>query len=153
MRRNVLPCLALVAALLAAGCGQSAKDKYISSYKPINRDLIRVVDRMATAVNSAGGKSNAQLSTQFGGFQTQLKGIRKRVEGLDTPDDLKDESRALSVAIGTVEGDVGDIATAARKSDAQGAAAATVRLSRDSNRVNTAQNTLAKATGAKVGSR
>jgi hypothetical protein len=152
MVRRALPCLSLAAALLAAGCGQSAKDKYISSYKPINRDLIRVGDQLSKAVSTADNhKSNAQLAAQVAGFETQLKGIRKRVDGLDTPDDLKGESRALSLSIGVVQDDVGDIARAAGKSDAQAAATATVRLSTDSNRVNTAQNTLAEATGATVG--
>jgi hypothetical protein len=154
MRRlAVLLCLAVAASVLAAGCGESAKDKYISSYKPINKDLIALGNKLGTAVNTANTKSNPQLAAQFSGFQKQLVTIRKRVDGLDTPDDLKDESRALSSAIDTVQEDVGDIATAARKSDAAGAGAATVRLSRDSNRVNNAQNTLAKATGAKVGNR
>jgi hypothetical protein len=152
MVRRALPCLSLAAALLAAGCGQSAKDKYISSYKPVNRDLIRVGDQLSKAVSTADNhKSNAQLAAQFAGFETQLKGIRKRFDGLDTPDDLKGESRALSLSIGVVQDDVGDIARAAGKSDAQAAATATVRLSTDSNRVNTAQNTLAEATGATVG--
>jgi hypothetical protein len=152
-RRFALLCVVVAAAVLTAGCGQSAKDQYISDYKPINRDLIVLGTKLGRAVNTAPTKSNPQLAVQFSSFQRQLKEIRKRVDGLDTPDDLKDESKALSAAIGTVEQDVGDIATAARKSDASGAASATVRLSRDSNRVNNAQNTLAKATGATVGSR
>jgi hypothetical protein len=153
MLRRIVLCLTLAAAVLAAGCGQSAKDKYISDYKPINRDLIALGNQLGKAVNTANTKSNPQLATQFTGFQKQLTGIRKRVDGLDTPSDLKDESKALSASIDTVEQDVGDIAAAARKSDPSAAATATVRLSRDSNRVNNAQNTLAKATGAKVGNR
>jgi hypothetical protein len=152
-RRIALLCVVVAAALLTAGCGESAKDKYISDYKPINRDLIALGTKLGRAVNTANAKSNPQLAVQFSSFEKQLQGIRKRVDGLDTPDDLKDESKALSTAIGTVEQDVGDIATAARKSDASAAASATVRLSRDSNRVNNAQNTLAKATGATVGSK
>jgi methionyl-tRNA synthetase len=152
MRARLVLCLVLaVAVLTAAGCGESAKDKYISSYKPINRDLIALGNQLSKAVNTASSKSNAQLAVQFGGYQKRLVSIRKRVDGLDTPDDLKDESKALSASIDTVQEDVGDIAAAARKSDAAAAGAATVRLSRDSNRVNNAQNTLAKATGAKVG--
>jgi hypothetical protein len=155
MRLRLLPIVAaaLLASVGAAGCGQSEKDKYIEAYKPVNDELIKLGQRLGTAVNSASSENNAQLARKFTALDADFKKTQKRIDDLDTPDDLKDESKALSDAIGTVEGDVAEIAKAAKESDPRAAAAATVRLTRDSNRVNVTQNKLAKATGAEVGGR
>ena len=96
-------------------------------------------------------KSDAALAKQFSALATRLESLNDEIAALDTPADLKDESKALNKALDATAGDVEDIAEAAKKNDAQAAAAATVELSTDAQEVNTAQNKLAKATGAEVG--
>ena len=152
------PRLATALALLAIGasvgaCGESEKDKYIDDFSPLNDELLVVGRDLSTALEGVESKSDAALAKQFGGLATRLEDVSKQIAALDTPADLKDESKALTEQLDTTTGDVEDIAKAARGNDAQAAAAATVQLSSDAQEVNKAQNKLAKATGADVGQR
>jgi hypothetical protein len=145
----------LAACLLASlvGCGQSEKDKYIDAYKPVNDRLLKVGTDIGTAVQSASTASDAGLAKKFDGLASRLETVKKDVDGLDTPADLKDESKALSATLAATTTDLRDISTAAKEKDGQGAATATLQLSKNAQTVNTAQNKLAKATGAKIGGR
>jgi hypothetical protein len=149
--------LVLLAACLlagfAGGCGKSDKEKYIDSYKPVNDRLLKVGTDIGTAVQSASTASDAGLARKFDGLATRLERVKKDVDGLDTPAELKDESRALSGTIAATVTDLRDISTAAKEKNGQAAAAATLQLSRNAQKVNVAQNKLAKATGAKVGAK
>jgi hypothetical protein len=145
-----LAVLALSAPL--GGCGQSEKDKYIDAYKPVNDRLLKVGTDIGTAVQTASTASDAGLATKFDGLAARLARVKKDVDGLVTPTELKDESKALSGTLAATETDLRDISTAAKKKNGQAAATATLQLSKNAQKVNTAQNKLAKATGAKVGS-
>ena len=146
--------LALIAlALPIAACGESEKDKYIDDYKPLNDQLLKVGSDLGTAAEGVESKSDAALARQFGALAKRLERVNGDIAALDTPDDLKDEAKALNKVIDTTTGDIEDIAKAARANDAQAAAAATLQLSTDAQEVNTAQNKLARATGADVGQR
>ena len=79
--------------------------------------------------------------------------MNKEIAELDTPGELEDEALTLNVRLDATISDLKNIAKAARNKDAEDAAAATVELAADSQRVNTAQNNLAKATGADIGDR
>ena len=144
--------LATPLALLAlAGCGQSEKDKYIDDFKPLNDKLLNLGRDLGTAVQKADRQSDAALSKQFGALATRLEGVNKDIAALDTPSDLQDEAKTLNDKIDAAVGDLEAIEKAARENSAEDAAAATVQLATDAEAVNTAQNKLAKATGAKVG--
>ncbi len=141
----------LTMALPVAGCGESETDKYIDDYSPLNDELLDVGRDLSTALEGVESKSDAALAKQFGGLATRLEDVSKQIAALDTPADLKDESKALTEQLDTTTGDVEDIAKAAQENDAEAAAAATVQLSSDAQEVNKAQNKLARATGADVG--
>jgi len=145
----LLAVLALSVSL--AACGESETDKYVDDYKPLNDKLLAIGSDLGNAVDDVESKSDATLAKQFSGLATRLETLNDEIAALDTPADLKDESKALNEALDATAGDVEDIAEAAKKNDAQAAAAATVELSTDAQEVNTAQNKLAKATGAEVG--
>lgn len=150
-RRLVLPVILALLAAAAAGCGQSAKDKYIGDYKPLNDQLLKVGQELGRGVAGADKKSDAALARQFSGIAKDLASVNAKIKDLDTPAELKDESATLAKRIDATVKNVEDISKAAKDGDGQGAAAATVRLSSNASKVNIAQNKLAKATGAKIG--
>ncbi|MGI8845103.1 MAG: hypothetical protein ACR2HC_02845 [Thermoleophilaceae bacterium] len=153
MRRATATTLSVTAlvALPLAGCGQSDKDKYVNDYKPLNDKLLTLGDDLGKAVSGAGSESNSQLATRFTKLGTRFKTLRSDISGLETPGDLKDESKGLTSALGSTQKDVEAIAAAAKGSDPSAARSASMKLVADAQKVNTTQNTLAKATGAKVG--
>lgn len=151
MRRlAVLLPLALVA-VLAAGCGESDKDKYIDDYKPLNNELIEIGQKLNRAVQNADTQTDAQLAATFERLGDELQQVGDDIADLDTPDDLKDESDRLTRRIDAAVGDINDISKAAATHNEQAAASATVSLGAVAVAINTAQNRLARATGANVG--
>ncbi len=154
-RRFALP-LALAALALAAiaiaGCGEDEKEKFIDDYKPLNDRLLEIGRDLGTGLQNAEGKSNKALSEQFAGYALRLESVNKDIRALDTPTVLKDESNTLASRIDATVKNLKEISGAAGNNDPQAAAAATVELATNSQALNRAQNRLAKATGAKVGS-
>jgi sugar phosphate isomerase/epimerase len=151
--RLVIP-LALVALTVPlAACGESEKDKYIDDFKPLNDKLLAVGQDLGTAVEGADKATDDKLATEFAGLAKRLKSVNEDIAALDTPSDLTDEARGLEKRLDATIKDIEDIAKAARENNAEAFAGAIVQLSTDSQQVNTAQNKLAKATGADVGSR
>ena len=140
-------------ALVGAGCGESEKDEFIDAYNPLNERLLKIGRSVGGAPLEAGTESNAKLAQRFNRYADDLDKVNRDLAALDTPADLKDESKALTRAIGVVIVDLENVATAAREADQRRAAAATLSLTDHSNAVNQAQNRLAKATGADVGPR
>ena len=151
--RLATPLVLLVLATPLAACGESEKDKYVDDYKPLNDRLLEVGRDLGAAVRGADAKSDAALAEQFSGLVTRLEDVNEDIAALETPADLEDEVKALNARLDDAIGDMKDIEKAARENDAQDAAAATVKLTADSEAVNAAQNKLARATGAEVGER
>lgn len=152
MRRSIALTLSVTAILAVpfTGCGQSDKDKYVDDYKPLNDKLVALGDDVAKDVNGAGSKSNAQLAARFSMLGKRLETVRFGIADLDTPADLKDESKGLTDALASAQMDVEAIAKAAKGSDPAAAQSASKKLVSDARKVTTNQNKLAKATGAKV---
>ena len=151
--RLVTPLALLALAVPLAACGESEKDKYIDDFKPLNDRLLALGRDLGTAVDGADKKSDTALATEFSALAGRLKEVNTGIADLDTPAELEDEALALNVRLDATITDIENIAKAARGNDAEAAAAATVELSADSQKVNAAQNRLAKATGAEVGDR
>jgi hypothetical protein len=149
--RLITPLVLLVLALGLSACGESEKDKYIDDFKPLNDKLLNLGNELAQAVDGADKKTDAVLAKEFTSLATRLEAVNRDIAGLDTPAELQDEADALNSRLGATIGDIEDIARAARGNDAEEAAAATVKLATDAQKVNTAQNRLARATGAEVG--
>ena len=142
-----------VAAVSVSGCGESDKDKYVDDYKPLNDRLLKVGERIGDGTLRARRQTNERLARDFGGYAADLEDVRKDIARLDTPDDLKDESSALTRSIDDVVDDLRKISGAADEGNPRAAAAATLDLGDHARTVNQVQNKLAKATGADVGPR
>ena len=154
-RRLALPLALLVlaaGAVTLTGCGESEKDKFAEQYKPLNDRLLKVGRDLGTALQTARGKSNRQLSRQFAAFALRLQALNKGVRKLEAPSDLEDDRKELATQIDATVENLEAISGAAANNDPEGAAAATVDLGTSSRALNRAQNKLAKATDAEVGS-
>lgn len=152
MRLRLVTLLALLA-LALIGCGQSEKEKYVDAYKPLNDRLLSVGEDLGAALQAADSKRDEAVAAQFAALARRLEVVRKDVAAVETPADLRDESKALNDALTDAIADIEDIASASRGKDARRAAAATVQLSTAARKVNVAQNRLALATGARIGDR
>lgn len=152
MRLRLATLFALLALVLTA-CGQSEKEKYVDAYKPLNDRLLSVGEDLGAALQAADSKRDEAVAAQFAALARRLEVVRKDVAAVETPADLRDESKALNDALTDAIADIEDIAGASRGKDAQRAAAATVELSTAARKVNVAQNRLALATGARIGDR
>ncbi len=148
--RPLLLACVVVLAVIAGGCGQSEKDKYIDSYRPLNSRLVKLNDDLARTINGSETKTNAELAREFTPLSTRLGALSRDIRKLNTPVDLRQESKALSQTLDTTRTDVDGVARAARRRDARGLAAASVRLPQEANRISAAANRLARATGARV---
>jgi hypothetical protein len=148
----------LIAALLGvglvAGCGgddgPSAKEQFEKDYGEVNDDLLSLSEEVGTAVNTARGKSDAQLATQFASLGERTQEVRGDLDELDPPEEYQDLTERLSKAIDVVATDLTEIGEAADANDATAARAQAVELGRHSVEVRTARRELARRTGAKV---
>jgi uncharacterized protein Yka (UPF0111/DUF47 family) len=119
----------------------------------VNDRLLEVGRDLSAAVARAENASDAELARQLDRLARALGSVKREIEGLDTPADLGDESAALTRQIDSAADDLEAISRAAAEKDPEAAAEATVRLAATSQKVNSAQNELARATGADVGER
>lgn len=143
----------LVPVIALAGCGQSQEDEYADDFKPLNDRLLRVGERIDTGLGSAGDQTNAKLARQFAGFASDLENVNEDIADLDPPKELQDESNALTERTDVVVKDLKDISEGARSGDRMATTRATLAFGRHAQRLNQAQNRLAKATGADAGTR
>jgi hypothetical protein len=153
MRPTRIILAVLLAASLIAGCGGGSdeNDAFNKDYKAVNDQLLRLGDTVGQALQGAPQTSDAMLAGEFSGFATQLDEVRRRIDALKPPDDLKPKVDALATAVATLSKDLRDIAHAATVHDTTGAREATEALVRDSRAARAARRALARKTGAKVG--
>jgi hypothetical protein len=144
--RAILP--ALLTCALLAGCGGSdEKDAFGEDFGPVNDQLLV----LRSSITEAPSGSDAMLAGEFTGFATQLDGVRRRLEGLDPPEDLRARTDALEAALAELTADLRDIAHAASVHDTPGTRAATQRMVNDLRAAEDARRELARETGARVG--
>jgi hypothetical protein len=137
----------LFAVLIAAGCGESAEEKYRDDFAPLNDEIVSLGKRVGATIQEAGGRTDAQLADAFGDYARELDELRQQVEQLEPPDDLADEQSALVEAMGEVQGSLAGIADAALSGDPEAARDATVELIPSSRRLSQAREALARAVG------
>lgn len=145
MRR---PCsLVLLCTCLAlAGCSlESKKNRYAEDYRPLNDQVVQVNERLVTTLNtpSSPGKLAAELRPLSG----RLARLSREVAALDTPEDLREESEALSRSLARAGQGARRTAGFARHADRPALVAATRRLADDVNALNRRTKRLADAVG------
>jgi hypothetical protein len=131
----LLLCVALTA------CGKSTEDKYKDGFPPINRSLVVLGDDVGEGLRKA---DDARLADQFAGYARRLAGLRERLDGLEAPEPVSKDHRALLAAMAAVRSALADIAQAARGGDAAAASDAATRLVRGAARLDEVRGELAR---------
>jgi hypothetical protein len=132
--------------LALAGCGSASKDDYAKGFRPINDELVELGQRIGKSAGAASGKSDRQIKTEFGGYAKETADLRKKLDDLDPPDDLKSDHDKLASAVGDAEHSLEGIENAAREHSAQGARRSTLDLVEASRNLRAARLRLAGAT-------
>ena len=145
MRKPIVGLLALAAALGPAGCLQSSKDRYIADYQPLNDRILKVNDRIVDTLNTPS--SPGKLSRELTPLSGQLTRLGRQIADLDTPEDLRQESAALSRSLTRTGEGAGRTAVAAREADGPALVHATRDLADDVNALIRRSQRLAEAAG------
>jgi hypothetical protein len=101
-------------------------------------------------VTTAEGKSDDALATQFTDLGERTQEIKRKLDGLEPPEEYEALARRLSNAVQVVGSDLSEIGQAAEGNDASGARTQAQELVRHSVEVRTARRELARRTGATV---
>jgi hypothetical protein len=136
-------------ALAAAGCGGGGdEDGYADDFKPVNARIVALGGEVGDSVSGARQKSNEELSREFAGFADELGRIRRDLDALDPPDDLRHMQETLLAAMDRVQGDLEDIGDAAGSGDARAAGSASRDLVVHSLSLRDSRRALARESGA-----
>ena len=152
---------ALLAVGLLAGCGgdddngggdeaASQKEEFDEAYKPINDDLLKTGNDVGRTIQTARGKSNAELAVSFRALSARADEIKEKVDALEAPEEYREDQQKLSAAVEVVAGDLEEISDAARLGQGNEARKQVQELIRHSVGVRTARRELARKTGAVV---
>jgi hypothetical protein len=115
-------------ALLGAGCGKSEQDEYADGLKPVNQHLNAFVRDVSRSVTGASTKTDEQLARQFGGLGDRAGVLRKQLDDLDPPDDVRTEQKTLVTALRKSEHALHAVQKAASQHKASEAGAATLAI-------------------------
>jgi hypothetical protein len=147
---RALPIVAAVAsfALAAAGCVGSDEDAaFKKDFKPINAQIVALGSEVGQTLQNASRSNDREVGRKFLGFVPRLQAIKRRVDALDPPADLKPQVKRLSAAASRLIVDLGGIALAARSHGKRAYQTAVDALFRDSPAIANARRAIAKATG------
>jgi len=141
---SLLPVL-LCVPLALAGCLESSKDRFIADYQPLNDRLVTVNGKLVKALNTPS--SPDRLATELTPLSGELTRLSRQISDLDTPEDLRQESGALTRTLARTGAGAGTAAAAAREADRRALVDATKALADDVNRGIRQADRLARAAG------
>jgi hypothetical protein len=145
-RRVHVLALLLAAALLVSACGEDKAKTFKQDFRPLNTRIVKLGGDVAAAVTGASGKSNSQIQQSFGALAKRTGALRKQVDDLDPPDNLKKDEQDLVDAMGSADKSLAQIAGAAGKNDPDAARRATIQLVAASEDLRSSRTRLARAT-------
>lgn len=150
--RRLLPLAALLAAiaLIGAGCGGGSSDQPSASdaqsaYASVRTQISTLGGSIGGAIGGASRETDVQLADAFAALAARGRAAVARLDDLEVPDDLVAKRDALRDAVDKGTGDLTDIATAARASDAAAARTAVQQLIADSQEIRDARAAFERA--------
>jgi hypothetical protein len=147
-RRVQVLALLLAAALLVGGCGGDKSKAFRDDFRPLNAKIVALGRDVSRAVTGASGKSDRQIQEEFTALGKRTGSLRKQVDDLDPPADLKDDKQDLVAAMGDAEKSLNKISAAAKKGDPGAARRATIQLVGASSDLRSSRRRLARASAA-----
>jgi len=137
--------LMLAVAVTLSGCLQSSKDRYIADYEPLNDRLLTVNKRLVRTLNTS--TSPHRLASELTPLSGELNQLSRQISRLDTPEDLRQESDALSRTLARTGADADRTASAARRRNRRALLGASRNLADQVNRGIRQADRLARAAG------
>jgi hypothetical protein len=138
--------VSVLGAVTVAGCGgKSTEDAYKHDFPPLSKKIVALGTQVGSSIQNAGKSTNEKLADAFGNYAQELGDLQQQVDDLEPPKDLETKQNALVSAMGDVQGDLNDIASAATKGDPSSARGATTQLITDSAKLANARRALARA--------
>lgn len=129
MSRLPLVLVALVATLLlATGCGDSgpsATERYKADFAPLNQDIVRTGNGVASAVETAKTKNNAQIAVDFARLADAATTTAGSLTRLEPPGSVAKDHASLISGLRVEAGKINRIVDAAVAGDAAAAKTAT----------------------------
>jgi hypothetical protein len=145
-RRIQLLLLVSATGLLLGGCGEDKAKTFKLDFRPLNAKIVALGRDVGTAVTGASGRSDVQIQTEFAALAKRTGTLRKQVDDLDPPDELKDDTGDLVSAMGSAQKSLNQISAAAKKHDPDAARRATIQLVADSDELRSSRRRVAEAT-------
>lgn len=154
--RTLTLLLVLISTVALAACGGSSEDKskdFAKQFEPINTQLLATGAALGQEIQTAQGKSNAEIATAFSALATKVGAQLTALKATTPPDDLQPTVDALEAGLASAQQDLTDIADGATANDVAKVRAATVKLLKDSQTgIRDPRRKLVKATGIKSAS-
>ncbi len=155
--RTLTLLLVLISTVALAACGgSSSEDKtkdFAKQFEPINTQLLATGAALGQEIQTAQGKSNAEIATAFSALATKVGAQLTALKATTPPDDLQPTVDALEAGLASAQQDLTDIADGATANDVAKVRAATVKLLKDSQTgIRDPRRKLVKATGIKSAS-
>jgi hypothetical protein len=120
MNRTLVTSLVLVAAaaIVAAGCGGTSRDKAYSSSKTA---YAAALDSICAATNRAGKSidlsSTEKIASNGDDAQDLLDKLADRVDGLEPPDEVKTQAQSFADGLKQEANEFGEMVDAAKEGD------------------------------------
>jgi hypothetical protein len=146
--RRLAPLVLVLAVVAGAGCGESTEEKFEKDYKPLNDELLQLGQRISSAFAAVPRRDADENGKAFGALAQDIGEVQQDLDELEPPDDLSSALDDLVSALGDVQGGLEDLE---RQASGRLTRARVLReVGPAAREVNTAQDKLAKATGARV---
>jgi hypothetical protein len=147
--RRLLPLTALLAAVALSGCGggsgqPSAADAK-AAYASARAQIVGLGGSIGAAIGAASRETDVQLASAFDALATRGRAAVATLDALRVPGSLAAKRDALRNALEKGVGDLVDIASAARASDASAARTAAEQLISDSRTIRQARAAFERA--------
>jgi hypothetical protein len=134
----------IAAGALIAGCGSSSSKStpaasptvtsaasFNQGFKTVTGELKQTSGAIATAIQTATSKNDAQLAAEFGGLATRWSAQTGQLSGLTPPASVSSQFGALTAAANRAGADLVAVSGAAGKHDGPAAKQATINLLHD----------------------
>jgi hypothetical protein len=140
---------AVVLTVLLSSCGSSGPSlsTYKQDFQNQKTKFTQLGRDLATTIQSANGKSNSQLASEFAGLATRGNQTASNLRNLKPPSKYKSQNSQLAADFNTVAADLSSISTAASSNNGPSARAGTQKLLQDAANLRAVDRSLTASLG------
>ena len=139
---------AVVLTVLVVGCGSGSDlGTYKKDFQNQKAQFTQLGRDLANTIQTANGKSNSQIASEFAGLATRANTTASNLRKLKPPSNYKSQNEQLASDFNTVAADLSSISTAASSNNGQSARAGTQKLLQDAATLRQADRSLTASLG------